>query len=535
MTTPVIRNRWLLVLAICLGFFMIMLDTTIVYVATPSILTGLHATLDQVLWVFNGYLLAYAVLLITAGRLGDLWGPRNLFVAGLVLFTIASALCGLSQDSNQLIAARVVQGIGGAMLAPQSLTILTATFPPERRGAALGIWGGVVGLSTVAGPLLGGLIVSYANWRWIFFINIPVGIVAVAAAFAFVPNLKLNARHQLDLVGVALVSAALSLLVFGLIEGQRYEWSAGIWAIIGVGAPVGLLFLAWEVRQPEPLLPLRLFRERNFSLMSWTNLAVMFAMQGIFIPVVIYTQSVLGMSALQSGLTVAPLSITIAVVAPFAGRLADRFGGKYLLVAGLALFAGGTAWIILIATTMSHQFDFLPAFIVAGLGMGFVFAPMTTLALQRITIRDAASASAVINTARQLGGVLGGAVVGAVLQNRMVAELNSHAASAAIQLPPAFRTGFTDGVAQAAKQGLQIGRGQDGGVQLPAGLPPQLSYQLMALVHDVFVNSFVAAMRPTVMVAVAVLVLAAASCLMVKGRRATADEPAGVSLADRAA
>jgi EmrB/QacA subfamily drug resistance transporter len=535
MTTTDVRNRWLLVLAICLGFFMIMLDTTIVYVATPSIISGLHATLDEVLWVFNGYLLAYAVLLITAGRLGDIWGPRNLFVAGLVVFTVASALCGLSQDSNQLIAARVLQGIGGALLAPQSLTILTATFPAERRGAALGIWGGVVGLATVAGPVLGGLIVSYADWRWIFFVNVPVGAVAVAAAFAFVPDLRLGARHRLDLVGVALASLALFLLVFGLIEGQRYDWSAGIWAMIGAGALVGLAFLAWEARQSEPLVPLRLFRERNFSLMSWTSLAVQFAMQGIFIPVVIYTQTVLGMSPLQSGLTVAPMSITLALVAPFAGRLADRVGGKYPLIIGLALFAAGASWVVLEATTTSHQLDFLPGFVVAGLGIGLVFAPMTTLALRRITTRDAASASAVINTTRQLGGVLGGAVVGAVLQNRLAVELDSRAAQAADQLPAPLRAGFTNGVSRAASQGLQIGRGQDGGVRLPAGLPPQLSQQLTALVHDVFVNAYVAAMRPSVMVGVAALVLACASCFLVIGRRGAPAQEADARLQDQAA
>src|SRR5438309_4570074 len=237
-------------------------------------MSDLHSSLDQVLWVFNAYLLAYAVLQITAGRLGDLWSPRNLFLVGLVLFTAASALCGLSQESNELIAARVLQGVGGALLAPQSLTILATTFPPERRGAAIGIWAGVVGLATVAGPVLGGFVVTYADWRWIFFLNVPVGVVAVAATFAFVPNLKLGARHLMDPVGVGLATAALFLVVFGLIEGQHYEWSSAIWGLIAAGGLTGLAFALWESRQPEPLVPLRLFRERNFSLMNWTILAV---------------------------------------------------------------------------------------------------------------------------------------------------------------------------------------------------------------------------------------------------------------------
>jgi MFS family permease len=233
------------------------------------------------------------------------------------------------------------------------------------------------------------------------------------------------------------------------------------------------------------------------------------------------------MSPLQSGLTVAPLSVAIALVAPFAGRMADRFGGKYLLMAGLAIFGGASAWIVLIATTSSQQLDFLPAFAVGGLGIGLVFAPMTTIALQRITAREAASASAVINTTRQLGGILGGAVTGAVLQNRLAAELTSRASAAAAQLPAPFGKGFANGFAQAAKQGLQVGRGQDGGFQLPAGLPPQLSHQLVTLVHDVFVNGYVAAMRPTVLVSVGVLALASASCLGIVGRgRAKASEQA---------
>src|SRR5438876_8462963 len=201
------RNPWPALLVICLGFFMIMLDTTIVYVATPSILTSLQTSLDSVLWVFNGYLLAYAVLLITAGRLGDVFGPRNLFAAGLVVFTAASAACGLSQDAGQLIAARVVQGVGGAMLAPQSLTILTAVFPAERRGAALGIWGAVIGLSTVAGPTLGGLVVTYFDWPWIFFLNLPVGAIALVATLAIVPDVRPGRAHRFDVPGTVLASS----------------------------------------------------------------------------------------------------------------------------------------------------------------------------------------------------------------------------------------------------------------------------------------------------------------------------------------
>src|SRR5438874_3921326 len=306
------RNPWPALLVICLGFFMIMLDTTIVYVATPSILTSLQTSLDSVLWVFNGYLLAYAVLLITAGRLGDLFGPRNLFAAGLVVFTAASALCGLSADANQLIAWRVLQGIGGALIAPQSLAVLTSIFPRERMGAALGVWGAVIGVSTVAGPTLGGFIVTNFDWRWIFFVNVPIGIVALLCAFLIVPDVRPGRAHRFDVVGVVLSGLALLAIVYALIEGQHSDWGpivgfVSIPLLLVVGFVLLALFVLWERRQDEPLVPLRLFANRNYTLMNWTALAVAFAIQGIFLPLTIYLQSVLGMSALNAGLAVAPM------------------------------------------------------------------------------------------------------------------------------------------------------------------------------------------------------------------------------------
>ena len=524
------RNPWPVLLVTVLGFFMIMLDTTIVYVATPSILSGLHASLDQVLWVFNGYLLMYAVLLITAGRLGDLFGPRQLFAAGLIVFTAASALCGLSQDANQLIAARVIQGVGAAMLAPQTLTILMAIFPPARRGAAFGITGAVIGISTVAGPTLGGLIVTNADWRWIFFLNLPVGVIALVGTFLVIPDVRTGRQHRFDWIGVVLSSAALFAVVFGLIEGQRYDWSTitgwlTIPMVIGVGIALFVAFLAWERRQAEPLVPLGLFGDRNFSLMNWAGTAMSFAMQGIFIPITIYTQSVLGMTPLLSGLTIAPMSLTAGIVAPFAGRLADRFGGKYLLVAGLALFGAGAAIVTGVATVSSNQLTFFLPWVLTGVGLGLVFAPMTTIAMRDIKPAMAGAASGVLNTTRQLGAVIGAAVVGAVLQNQLATALHDQALTAATHLPAAFQQPFVNGFAQAAKSGLQVGRGQTG-ASLPANLPPGVVGTVQRLVHDVFVNGYVIAMRPTVGVAVAVLAVASVSCLFVINRGQLPNEAA---------
>ena len=221
-TKPV--NPWLVLVVLTTGFFMIMLDTTIVNVAIPAMSAGLNTTLDQILWVLNSYILVYAVLLITAGRLGDLYGQRTLFAIGLAIFTVASGLCGFAQDANQLIVARSLQGVGGALLTPQTLAILTGLFPPERRGAAFGIWAGVAGLATLAGPTLGGAIVTYIDWRWIFFVNIPIGIAALVATFAIIPDLRPGRRHGWDIVGVILATSGLFGVIFGLIEGERFNW-----------------------------------------------------------------------------------------------------------------------------------------------------------------------------------------------------------------------------------------------------------------------------------------------------------------------
>src|SRR4030088_1772508 len=210
-------NPWLVLVVLTIGFFMIMLDTTIVNVAIPAMSAGLNTTLDQILWVLNAYILVYAVLLITAGRLGDLYGHPNLFAIGLAVFTVASALCGFAQDANQLIAARIAQGVGGALLTPQTLSILTTIFPPERRGAAFGVWGGVAGLATLAGPTVGGAIITYIDWRWIFFINVPIGIAALIATFAIIPDIRPGRHHGWDVIGVVLATTGLFAIVFGLI------------------------------------------------------------------------------------------------------------------------------------------------------------------------------------------------------------------------------------------------------------------------------------------------------------------------------
>ena len=514
-------NPWLILVVLTTGFFMILLDTTIVNVAIPAMSTALNTTLDQILWVLNAYILVYAVLLITAGRLGDLFGQRTLFAVGLFVFTVASALCGISQTVNELIAARILQGVGGALLTPQTLAILTSIFPPERRGAAFGVWGGVAGLATIAGPTIGGAIITYISWRWIFFINVPIGIAALIATFAIIPDLRPGRRQGWDLVGVVLASAGLFGIVFGLIEGQRYNWGQitstviTIPEIIGAGAILIVLFIFWERFQTQPLVPLSLFADRNFAVANWIAAAISFGMLSMFLPITIYLQSVRGFSALTAGLTIAPMSLTSMVVAPFAGRFSDRIGGKYILMTGISLFTIGMASLAFVAGPDSTWVNFLLPTIIAGAGMGMTFAPMTTVAMRNISPRIAGAASGVLNTIRQLGAAVGSAVVGAILQNRLAISLHDQAVSHAAALPAAFRSQFIAAFSSVASNGFQIGTGENG-AKLPAGIPPAAAHQLTVLAHDVFVSAFIDAMKSTFILPVIFLAFTAATTLLIK-------------------
>lgn len=517
-------NAWLALLVLCAGFFVILLDTTIVNVAIPTMLTSLHASLDQILWVVNAYLLALAVLLITGGRLGDIFGQRNLFMFGLGAFVLASALCGLAQDPNQLIAARILQGVGAAVLSPQALVIVSALFPPERRGAALGVLAAVTSLASLAGPLLGGVIVTYLNWRWIFLVNLPIGAAGILLASRFVPDLRPGRAHSLDLVGVALASAGLFGIVFGLIDGQRYDWGAvagiaiTIPEVIGAGVVLLLGFLFWESRQAEPLLPLALFRNRNFSIMAWLSGLNFFAMFGFTLTMTIYMQSVLGWSAIKSGLTTIPITAGIALVSPFAGRLTDRLGGRYILMGGAALFATGVAWAASVVSLSASSFTFTAPLAVVGIGMGLMISPIMTEAMREVAPALAGAASGLLNTSRQVGAAIGAAVIGAVLQNQLGSALHDHAVSASSQLPLQLRASFVAGFDGAARQGLSVGRGQSGAA-LPPGLPPQAVELVQRLVHDTFVSSYIVAMRPALLVAASALLIGSLSCILMVGRQ----------------
>jgi len=502
-------NPWAVLLVVSLGFFMTLLDLTIVNIAIPNMITKLHASLDDILWVINAYALVLAVLVITAGRLGDLVGPRVLFTAGIALFTAASVACGLSPTPGWLIAFRAVQGLGAALLMPQTLTIITNTFPPERRGAAFGVWGAVAGVATIAGPTLGGLLVTAFDWRYIFFVNLPIGIIVLALIPLIIPDVKLGRRHRFDIPGVLLASGALLAICYGLVEGQKYNWGKinsflSIPLILGLGVLLLAAFLLVQrmTQGREPLVPFALFKDRNFTVTNWVSGVLAIGMMGIFLPFTIYLQSVLGFSALKAGLVMAPASLVSMFVAPVAGRLTDKIGGKYILMTGLLLFAAGMGWLALTAAPGKAWYTFLAPLLVAGFGLGCIFAPLVTTAMRNIQPQLAGAASGVLNTIRQVGMVIGTAAVGALLQNRLVSTLTSQATS------------------RSAESGIRLGAGQNGGSSHAAtGLPAQLVAELTRIAHEVFTAGYVTAMRQTMVMPIALLVIGALSCFLLRNAK----------------
>jgi EmrB/QacA subfamily drug resistance transporter len=525
-------NPWLVLIALCLGFFMILLDTTIVNVAIPALATGLHAELSDLLWILNAYILVYAVLLITAGRIGDLYGPKTLFITGLVIFTVASAACGFAHSPTQLVVFRVIQGFGGALLTPQTLSVITMIFPPEKRGAAFGVWGSVAGVATVAGPVLGGWLVTDYGWRWIFFVNVPIGIIALVMASIVMPNLKLNRRHRFDVAGIALSTAALFLIVYALIEGQPHDWGR-VWGpitiveilVVGVALLAAFIYLQWTERDGEPLIPFSIFRDRNFSTMNFVVAAISFGMLGLFLPLTIFLQSVLGLSALQAGLVTAPMSVISMFVAPVAGRYADRVGGKYILFFGVGLFAGGMGILIASSHLGVSRWHLLPGLIVAGFGLGMTFAPLQTIAMRNVEPRMAGAASGLINTTRQLGGVIGSAAVGALLQAQLSSKLGTAAADNAGKLPEQFRDPFIAAFKNVSG-GLDVGSGQNA-ISLPAGVPADAAKLFATVGKTVFDTGFTNAMRITLWLPIGVMALAALSVLLVKRRTGPSDDNTG--------
>lgn len=423
-----VAKPWPALWSLVIGFFMILIDTTIVSVANPRIMEGLDADINSVIWVTSAYLLAYAVPLLITGRLGDRFGPKKLYLSGLVVFTLASLWCGLSGDVETLIAARVLQGLGAAMMTPQTMAVITRIFPPDRRGAAMAIWGATAGMATLVGPILGGVLVDGLGWEWIFFINVPIGVAGFILALRNVPALSTH-PHRFDIPGVVLSAVGLFLLVFGIQEGETYNWGTiagpvSVWGLIIAGLAVLALFVVWQrFNKGEPLLPLALFRDRNFSLANIGITTVGFTVTAFSLPLIFYYQLVRGLTPTQSALMMVPMALISGGLAPVVGKVIDRVNPKFITAAGLVLMAVALVWNSALMQPDTPILLFLLPSAVLGFANAGIWAPLSTTATRNLPPRQAGAGSGVYNTTRQIGAVLGSAAIAVLIQARLAAEL----------------------------------------------------------------------------------------------------------------
>ncbi|GGC56741.1 DHA2 family efflux MFS transporter permease subunit [Hoyosella rhizosphaerae] len=420
--TPV--RPWPALWALCLGFFMILIDVTIVSVAIPAIRAEFDADIAATIWVSSAYLLAFAVPLLITGRLGDRFGPKRVYLFGLVVFTLASLTCGFAGSLTALILARIAQGLGASLMNPQTMAIITRIFPAERRGVAMGMWGAVAGAATLAGPLLGGILVGTLGWKWIFFVNIPVGVLAFVMAWRWVPHLPRAAR-RIDLISVGLVFVSMFLIVFALQEGPRFNWGTIIGPItVPVLIVVGLaIFVLFVARQKglgrNALLPLRLFQERNFSIAAFAISTMGLAMTCMFLPIMIYAQDGRGLTPIAAGLLVAPVAVFSGVLSPFVGRIIDQIDVRYMVVPSLALLSVATVWFGLVARADTPLWQLVAPLILIGVANAGIWSSLSTTATRNLTADVAGAGAGVYNTTRQTGAVLGTAAIAAVMEQRV--------------------------------------------------------------------------------------------------------------------
>ena len=414
------NRKWWTLAAVALGLFMIMLDNTVVNVALPSISRDLGIGISELEWVVNAYALTFGVLMLSGGKLADLLGRRRIFIVGLVIFTVASFACGLAPTAGVLIAARTVQGVGAALMNPATLSIITATFPPRERGTAIGIWAGVSALALAIGPLVGGLLTEHVNWNWIFFINVPIGILAVLAARIFVTETRDTSHEQrLDLPGLVASGVGLFALTYGLIQTNHNAWTSPLVLSMFAVAAVSLIaFVLLERHQRVPMLDLSLFRNPTFAGANTVMLLNGLAMFGILFFMSLFIQNILGFSAVKTGATFLPMTVMIVAVAPVAGRLADRFGARWLMGLGMALVA--LSLLLFGRLDAGAAFlSILPGLLVGGLGMAITMSPTTAAAMGSVPVDKAGVGSAVINSMRQVGGSTGIAVMGALFATKL--------------------------------------------------------------------------------------------------------------------
>ena len=437
---PRLDRPWPALWSIVLGFFMILVDTTIVTVAIPRMQTELDTDLTSLLWVTSAYLLAYAVPLLITGRLGDRYGLKTLYMTGLAVFTLSSLWCGLAGSVEMLIIARVAQGLGAGMMTPQTMSMITRMFAPQDRGQAMALWGATAGVATLVGPIVGGLLVDGPGWEWIFFVNVPVGILALLLAARNVPRFSRRA-HSFDWLGVLLSAVGLFMLVFGIQEGNTYDWGTitesleigpldthlpvSVPGLIIAGLVVLVGFVVWQaVNRREPLVPLSLFRDRNFSV---ANIAI--AMMGatvltLSLPITLFFQQVLGMSPTEAALMTAPMAVVSLVLAPLVGRWMGTHDPRWMALLGFASLAIGLLWLSRIMDPDTSIILLLLPFVLVGIGNAFIWGPLSLTATRNLPPSLAGAGSGVYNETRQIGSVLGSAAIATLMSDRIAARIS---------------------------------------------------------------------------------------------------------------
>ena len=492
-----------MLVAMVFGLFMPMLDNLVVNVALPTMQRELDARVSDLQWIIDAYTLTFASFMLVGGSLGDLFGRKRFFMGGLVIFTLGSLACGLSGSTEQLIAFRAVQGLGAALLLPGSLSILTATFQGRERGTAIGIWAAMSGLAVAVGPLVGGYIVEHYSWETIFFINIPVGILGFLLTAAVVSESRDTTRaRRVDVPGLLFGTGGLFLLVYALIEGGAEGWDSDLIMGAFAGAAVLLiLFLVIEVKSTSPMLPLHFFRNPTFAASNVVAASVFFALFGTTFFLALYLQNVRGFSPLETGVRLLPFTAAILLISPVAGRLSDKHGSRWLMTLGCLYSAGGMALLLRIEPNSSYESIILPAFIVLGSGMALTMAPMTAAVMGSVDPRHAGVASAATNTTRELGGVLGIALLGALVTTSFRDRLPDNLTSAGIDSTAARSiVDRASGNAAAGGGTLEAFR-----QQVPAGTPDTVIAQVVTAAQ----NSFVEAIHSGLLVAVGFMLLAA--------------------------
>jgi EmrB/QacA subfamily drug resistance transporter len=420
------NRKWWTLAAVAFGLFMIMLDNTVVNVALPSIERDLHVSISSLEWIVTAYALTFAALLITGGKLGDLFGRKRIFIVGIAIFTLSSLACGLAPSAGFLIGARAVQGVGAALMNPASLSIITATFAPRERGQAIGIWAGVSAMALAIGPLVGGLIVDNLNWNWIFYINVPVGIAGIVVSWLVIKESRDMSREQsVDIPGLVTSSLGLFALSYALIEGNSHGWSSP--EILGLFAAAAVLlvsFVLLERYQRLPMLDLSLFKNRTFTGANIVAMLVSLGMFGVFFYVSLYIQNILGFTATQAGAAFLPMTVLIILVAPMAGKASDRLGSRWLMGAGMTLV--GISLLLYQRVGLESTFwTLLPSMLLGGVGMALTMAPMTAAAMHSVPVDKAGVGSGVLNSFRQLGGAIGIALMGAIVASYVTASPRS--------------------------------------------------------------------------------------------------------------